>query len=122
MFENPCGANSHIVNENFVGFCKKRAGGNGNLIINFAWSYVCMYACDCIIWGSLPQAGRTICQYKTLNLKIVHFMFLYGLVFCVAMLQFCMLVSVNNLYMLLSLCVPCNLTNKSNQAFSGGQN
>ena len=33
MFENPCGANF----ENFVVFAKKHAGGNGNLIINFAW-------------------------------------------------------------------------------------
>ena len=24
-------------NENFVAFAKKHAGGNGNLIINFAW-------------------------------------------------------------------------------------
>ena len=26
-------------NENFVVFCKKHVGGNGNLIINFAWPY-----------------------------------------------------------------------------------
>jgi len=27
-------------NENFVVFAKKHAGGNGNLIINFAWPYI----------------------------------------------------------------------------------
>jgi len=27
-------------NENFVALAKKHAGGNGNLMINFAWPYV----------------------------------------------------------------------------------
>ena len=35
ILENPCGANCHIMK--FFGTCKKHVGGNGNLIINFAW-------------------------------------------------------------------------------------
>jgi len=59
-------------NENFVVFAKKHAGGNGNLIINFAWpkvqfilykaaislAYFVALACDnillCLPFADLP--------------------------------------------------------------------
>ena len=41
IFENPCGANCHIMK--FCGTCKKHAGGNGNLMIQLclAWLKNC---------------------------------------------------------------------------------
>ena len=33
----------NIENENFMVFAEKHAGGNGNLIINFAWPYIGSY-------------------------------------------------------------------------------
>ena len=50
IFENPCGANCHIMK--FCGTYKKHAGGNGNLIINFAWPKLIIHD-QTSIWGQL---------------------------------------------------------------------